>query len=380
MKKKCIHFIYDEKFIDGAIELIETDDSFINTYAVCCNRGKKWAPKFVKNPNILQIQPSELICEISKYDFVFLHSLASLPNKFISQIPSYVKVIWYAWGFDLYECYGPFLPIELYMPITKSFLRKQISLQALLSKISNIRHGFSKKKVLERIDYFSGVYPYEYNMLSEKYSYFNAKPLDFYYGHLNFFIKDEVDQEIKHSKHNIIIGNSANPTNNHLDIFKYIDAKEIDPETKIIIPLSYSGNEPYRKEVIKRANEFFPGHVESLQSYMPLNDYLSLISNCKIAIFGHERQQASDNILLQILYGAKVYLSENSRAFPYFKQLGFKIYSLQSDPITNSGLSDEDIILNRQILVEHYSESTLIRRIKTINKILNSDNYDFKDI
>ena len=60
--------------------------------------------------------------------------------------------------------------------------------------------------------------------------------MDYYYGSLDFFIKDDYEKNVETQKVNILIGNSANPTNNHLDILKALSGINLDANSKIIIP------------------------------------------------------------------------------------------------------------------------------------------------
>jgi hypothetical protein len=119
------------------------------------------------------------------------------------------------------------------------------------------------------------------------------------------------------------------------------------------------------------ADSIFPKKVNALRQYMPLADYLNLTSNCRVAIYAHNRQQASDNIFLQLIYGAKVYMPETSLAYHYLKKIGLKVFSLEHDIGSwDEEISDADVMENRRILSSLYSSSKLLERIKKINDIL----------
>jgi hypothetical protein len=90
-----------------------------------------------------------------------------------------------------------------------------------------------------------------------------------------------------------------------------------------------------------------------------------------VAIYAHNRQQASDNIFLQLIYGAKVYMPETSLAYHYLKKIGLKVFSLEHDIGSwDEEISDADVMENRRILSSLYSSSKLLERIKKINDIL----------
>lgn len=370
MKLKILHIVIDDKFIDGAISLFETDDRVENTYAII---GGNEPYKYIKYGNIVKVELDKVLDMISQFDVVVIHSLPAIPLKMIEKIPNHIKVVWYAWGYDIYEKPYDIVPVNLLGIETRRHtkllrLKRFFDWRYQRGVLNVLRH---LKKALSRIDYFSGVFPYEIDMVKAAHPEFRAIPLDFYYGSKDFFIPETPTTEIRHGKKNIIIGNSANPTGNHLDVLKTISNNVIEDDVKIIIPLSYGGMPQYLETVKRTAEKIAPGNVCSLTSYVPFNEYINLISNCRVAIFAHERQQASDNIFLQMIYGARVYMSETSAAFYYLKSIGLKVYSLQSElHLFNVEMSDEDVMCNRKVLSARYSSSKLRDRIIAINTTL----------
>lgn len=370
MKYKAVHIVFDDKFIDGAISLFESDDRINNTYIII---GEERVCKYIKNTNVQYVPQSHALEYINQFDIVVLHSLPTLPIEMIHLIDKRIKVIWYAWGYDIYENPYNLIPLRLFGPETRKAttyerFRRRIELSHY-RKWFRIRRYI--KSAISRIDYFSGVFPYEIDLIKRYNPEFKAFPLDFYYGSTSFFIPEKPSTFIKHKKHNIIIGNSADPAGNHLEVLKLLSSIEISKESKIIIPLSYGGSTRYVNKVESKANHIAPGQVESLKKYLPLNEYIELISNCRTAVFAHERQQASDNIFLQLLYGARVYLSETSAAYDYLKSIGLRVFSLQNElKLFNVELSDDEVYENRRILSERYSSSKLIQRIRAIDDIL----------
>lgn len=370
MKLRIIHIVTDDKFVDGAITLFECDDRVDNKYVVI---GDETDFKYIKCNKVGFVSENDVIDVINRYDVVIIHSVPAIPLRLIVNIDKRVKVVWFAWGYDIYEEPYIFIPVALYGPRTKLYLLPGILKDRLFFPNKETKREVDKYKnsFLERVDYFSGVFPYEEELLKHYQPSFNAKGLDFYYGSTNFFIPEFYEETIVHGKKNIIIGNSGNPTGNHLDVLAALSKINLDEETRLIIPLSYGGSERYKKTIEKRANRLAPNRVVSLRNYLPLDQYLDIISSCRTAIFAHERQQASDNIFLQMLYGARVFLSETSQAYDYLKKIGFCVYALQKDyDLINIELSDEEVLNNRQLLSSNYSSTKLIGRVKEINTIL----------
>lgn len=372
-----LHCLYDDKFTDGTIRTYNSDSRHINKYIVIDDSNTITGFKYIKSKDVTCLTSNQFLKLAEEYDVVILHSLLCLPLNYISKIPANCKVVWYAWGFDFYGGGNPIVRIKLYQKLTNRFLLKDNIINCVKRILLYPRVVLERiliKKAVCRIDYFSGVFPYEYDLLKESRPYLHAKSLDFYYGDVDFFVKDSVNYSVDKDRQNIIIGNSGDPTNNHLDALTQLSKISIPIKTKIIMPMNYGSNPDYIEWIKEKAMALYPNNVYILDHFLPFDEYVQLVSKCKVAIFYHERQQASDNILMQLMYGAKVYMSETSLAFQYLKRLGFKVFSLQSeiDSIMDE-LSDNDIIYNRELLVKHYSASTITNRIKVINDIIESD-------
>lgn len=374
---KILHCVKDEKFIDGMVRIYEHDKRHQNRFVNFTNALFEGF-NYIKCENVEVLPLSVFLETCLEFDIVILHDFNSIPKKIIPQIPSKCKVIWYGWGYDIYTGYPPIVNIMLYNNETKTFIKKESYKAKIKKHIIKTKEVFYnwlyKEKSLARIDYFSGVFPYEYDLVKKSHKCFKAKQLDFYYGDVNFFIKNKYDRIIERKKMNVIVGNSADISNNHHDALTYLAKMKLPDGARIIIPLSYSGYPRYVNWISDYANKLFPNQVETLQQFLPFNQYHNLISKCRIAIFFHERQQASDNIFMQIMYGAKVYMSETSLAFHYLKSLGLSVFSLQKDWKTmTEDITDEDILKNRRILSELYSADSIIKRVEKINDILEKE-------
>jgi hypothetical protein len=367
--------------MDGTIRVYNCDKRHSNEYLLVKNEPEKYRLRSIKSNRVRIVSPHTFLSLAQDFDVVILHTFICLKYYYISKIPQNCKVVLYAWGFDIYGDSYPIVPIKLYDEETKKYkdschlpkgLKNKVSI--LSTRLRNSVDRLFRKQALSRIDYFSGVFPYEYDLVKSYHRYFNAKPIDFYYGDTDFFIKDTVNTDIERGKVNIIIGNSAAMTNNHHDALTAISNVNLPPSAKIIIPLSYAGSPEYIQWVTDYAESLFPGHVNALKDYMPLQDYLDLTSHCKVAIFFHERQQASDNIFMQMMYGAKVYMSETSLAYKYLKEEGFVVFSLQSeaDKLFDD-MTDEMIMTNRRLLCEKYSDHTIIDRVRLINQQIEAE-------
>ena len=111
----------------------------------------------------------------------------------------------------------------------------------------------NKKEIIERIDYFAPVLEYEYELVRKALSFRNfPEYIYFNYGSLEKHLIKSFNQKNVNGD-NILVGNSATDTNNHIEIFDLLNTLVLGDSTKIICPLSY-GNETYKKNIIHIGN------------------------------------------------------------------------------------------------------------------------------
>jgi len=367
---KRLHCCCDEKFIMGMISLFEEDTTEVNDYVVVSESNML---KYVDNSLVRVISPKQLYDECLKYDVIFIHYLKSYFFNIIPNLPSSIRVVWFGWGGDMYDGNNAIVKSNYYDRLTEKYVRRNSSiLKQVGGKIKYyITTKHKRNNTLERIDYFSGVFPYEYDLIKSAIKGFKAEPLDFYYGSTSFFVPEKPSDVYDiNEKQNIIVGNSAAYTNNHLDaLIKIKESGWTNNSGKVIIPLSYGGEEKYKDEIIKLGKDLFDNSFVPLMTFLPLDEYQKMVCSCKAAVFYHKRQQASDNVFMQILNGARVFMSSDNPMFAYLKSQGYKVFSLEEDSqLINIPLSLEEVILNRKLLSQQYSSSRLIQRVKDIDR------------
>ena len=363
----------DDKFIDGAISLFDSDENIENDYVLFLPDKSDYKIQRIKNPKAT----TENICNFQKktsdYDVIVLHDLKCLPLNEIADIPEKKKVVWLMWGFDFYNT--QICDIKLLQPVTyksRFFLNIYGYIKEKTTYLLKDRRLY--ERALNRIDFFSGVFPYEYDLFKslKRYPDIKAKPIDYYYGSTDFFIPEEPSIELYNNHQNIVIGNSADICNNTLDVIEIIkDILDIAHIEHIIVPLSYGGNPNHISRIKKEGLLNWGEKFTPLDTFLPLEEYLSLISNCKSAVYYHERQQASDNVFLQLLYGARVFMSESSLMYQYLRDQGYRIFTLQRDVnLINEPLSYDEVMVNRRLLSQNYSSSKLVERVRKMNIII----------
>ena len=363
--KKMLHLSMDDKFTDMALYYFEFLQPNTNTLLVYTDKQ----PKFIKT-NSVWVNRYNIWgkININDYDLVILHSLSSVWFNFIKKLPKNIPIVWLGWGYDYYDL----LPEKLLLDKTsiisnfnKGFLSIFTDFKDIVKKIILP----NKKKIIERINYFSPVLESEYEMVKEalncrgfpKYVFFNYGSLEKNY--IKGFNEKLVNGD------NILVGNSATDTNNHIEIFDLLNTLVLEDSMKIICPLSY-GNETYKKNIINIGNNMLGERFEPLVEFMNIDDYISKIVSCKVVIMNHVRQQAFGNIITMLYLGAKVFLREENPIYIFLKNQGASVYSIhdleKNNNLIYEELTDSDILKNQNILRDFISEDATIEKTRKI--------------
>ena len=139
-------------------------------------------------------------------------------------------------------------------------------------------------------------------------------------------------------------------------------------QSKLITPLGY-GDENYKDAVIKTGESLFGDQFVPILDFMELEEYQKMLSTCGHVIMAHERQQAFGTLLMMLLAGAKLYLSEKSPFYPWFKGMGVTLYSVETDLMKEitTPLSHEHRASNKAIISDYLSMS---KRLKALQLVL----------
>ena len=378
---RIIHVVLDEKFIDCAIEQFNKIDNLHNRY-VYFRPVKNIRFKYIKNKTVIESfktkeELKNILCN-SEYDILVLHSL-TLSSSILLNIPKRIKVVWLSWGWDIYvdisQKMVSSLPIKLslYKPKTRKILYSNFNsiIQILVESIYFFyRRKIMYGKMIQRIDYCSTVLPYEEKLLLKNKNY-RAKYFHFRYGTSKGEILNPFDLSSKFKGTNILLGNSASPENNHLDIIQLLQRLNIN-NRKIIVPLSY-GDKTYRKIVVSsmKSLEFIP-----LLDFLPIEEYMNIVTSCSHVVMGHVRQQAIGNVFMALTRGCKLFLYKDSVTYLYLKSCGYYIYTIEDDlniKELSEDLSDDQIIHNRKLAEDRLSYKKMIDRLEKSIEIVMSN-------
>ena len=184
-------------------------------------------------------------------------------------------------------------------------------------------------------------------------------------------------ENVKVRGENILLGNSASFTNNHIEAFNFLKGINLE-DRKIIMPLSY-GDKVYGEKVDEIGKSIFGSKLESIFHFIPLSEFNELLSTCNVVIMNHYRQQAVGNIIATLWMGAKVYLNEKNTFYHYLKRIGVYVYSIEKDLISSGlyvlkGLDEEQVNHNREILKKEIGFVSMKNNlIRNLNMIINDE-------
>jgi hypothetical protein len=103
---------------------------------------------------------------------------------------------------------------------------------------------------------------------------------------------------------------------------------------------------------------------------MPIQDYVATIKQCGYVIMNHKRQQAVGNIVIMLYLGARVFLREENPTFPFLKDLGVVISSVQElekdISLLHTPLSIEEKERNKRLVSDYWSRESGIARTKAL--------------
>lgn len=350
--KRILHVCPDEKFIDFAINSFNSVESAKSDFIVISQSNSL---KYIKNENVTIKSKWAFLCTIlfkglKNYEAVVFHSMQELYKLFIKFIPSKVKVCWIGFGFDYYES------SKLISVDTAQLSGETRNLKKVLL---NLDAAYNK------VDYFCPVLESEFLPVANRLK-LNAKYVDWNYGSSNALIQKLKNDYVKGDS--ILLGNSADPTNNHIEILNRLIKNNESRE--LVIPLSYGGNKSYIDSITTLLNASQLNYT-ILSDFITQDDYFGLLKRCSFVIMAHKRQQAVGNIIMMLSLGAKVILDEASPVCNYLSRLGFVFFTTENlESALTQPLDYEVALMNKKIALKQFNDDVTKRNTENLVSIL----------
>ncbi len=258
--------------------------------------------------------------DLASCDALVVHHLDPAAARLASRAPGRLPVVWSGWGSDYYHLLAGG-DAALLGPETSRLVRRTFSRKAktALSPAWRLylRHRWLLPAI-RRVRLFSAPIPGDYELLRLALgSAFAADFIQLNYAEVEASFALRGDGP---SGADIAVGNSATPTNNHVEVFRMLANHDLRGR-KVVVSLSY-GPRDYREAVIAAGRRFLGAHFEPLVDFLPLRLFNSRLSRCSIAVMNHYRQQALGTIGSLMHAGAKLVLAERGATYAFFRGQG----------------------------------------------------------
>ncbi len=310
---------YTHKFIRFIKEYFSEDEHvFIIMYS---NEESKFLAFYQSQENCLVTQDKNIYFNFKHYfqeaNKVLIHQLTQ-PTLMLSLLifyrDAFQKMTWIIWGGDVY-----------FYKYKSNSLKDNI-----LERLRKVTIA----KIPIIVSYIKGDYDKVVEVYQSKAQYIKAKypsPIDF------SLIRNLPLLEKKSDLITIMVGNSADSSNEHISAFKLLEQYK-DENIKVVTVLSYGGNEAYVKKVLAKGQEIFADKFEAILDYMDFDAYLNLINNSDVCLFNHKRQQGLGNQVIFLALQKKLYISNTTTPFEYYKDMDIDVFA--TEDIVNMNFQD----------------------------------------
>ncbi|WP_411682044.1 TDP-N-acetylfucosamine:lipid II N-acetylfucosaminyltransferase [Clostridium thailandense] len=351
-----LHIMYDSQFCDKFIKFVNSNyKQQEHKFIIIYNKDEKL--KFMNIENIENVEILDMRYDLKKLLYyidrcskVFIHYLFDYFCVLVCKFNIKKSMNWMLWGGDLYN----YIDLEMYEPMTKNLLRNfGIDTNNNVNK-NTIEYVF-RKATIRRIKYILTDIEGDYNKIRENFitaasrkSFLYPQPVEFEKYKCSDLSVNNLLVNNKY-KYTILLGNSASPANNHLDII-YKLSKLIDSNFSVIVPLSYGGYDMYVKKVVNEGKKLLGDRFIPLLKYMEAKEYFNIISKVDIGIFYQNRQQAGGNIIALLYAGKNVFVKKENTLFKYLTNMGLMLYDASSINNKLVEINDNDKLKNSEII------------------------------
>jgi hypothetical protein len=319
----------------------------------------------------------ELKRDLAACDCLVVHYMTPWFAKAVLAAPAQVAVMWGAWGGDYYHLLPDFAH-RLYLPETARLVatlrrrrfwrlgRLGERLRAALVELAVPR--FWVRRALGRVD-AATMLPGEHRMLAAAEPAFRAR-----YHLMHYYSAEEVLlQGARETRgQDILLGNSAAPTNNHLEAFAFLRRLDLG-ERRIVAPLGY-GDLDYAEEIALAGARIFGRRFVALRDFMSLADFNRELSACAIVLMNHVRQQAFGTINTAMVQGAKIFLRPENPLLEFYRGMGVRVFELDERATDSAAflrpLAPEQARANRVALLEFSDFKNAVAAVRGLAKVV----------
>lgn len=286
----------------------------------------------------------------------------------LASAPSSVVRVWSGWGGDYY---GSTLDSNagLLAPATRRLVHGALRPTFWVGRwMHALRFDPVLQAAARATDVFSAPIPDDLGVLRRRFPGFRGQYRQLNYVTLEDSIATGSDAAFGFD---ILLGNSASPTNNHLDVLELLASQDLAGR-RVVAPLSY-GDSHYADEVARVGSHLLGDSFVPVRDFLPLDEYNELLASCSVAVFGAWRQEALGNVLRALWQGTHVVLDRRNPIAGYLRERGVDVLLL--DEIAEQGLPSApttaaQVSANRALLTEYWSRRTVVDNVAALVGLL----------
>lgn len=343
--QRVLHICRAEKFIPSFIDLVQDNfDPALHEFVIFgdhkkfSSEGRSGVHRVGKGFVEKTAAKARLIVQMHRADRIILHGLFTRAViKMLFFMPWLLKkTYWFIWGNDLYG-----------------------------KRDANSKPGlkdFSRRFVIRHMGHLVTHVPGDIELAREWYGAGGQAHHCLMYTS-NLFSDPDVGEGATDFVE-IQVGNSADPSNNHLEVLEQLARTQTD-KFRVLVPLSY-GDQKHARRVISAGRELFGDRFVPLIDFMPLAQYQEFLATIDIAIFNHNRQQGLGNLISLLGMGKKVYLRRGISTASLLDSL--KIDWFDVEKIDLSPISEFSRESNMQRVRQVFSKPNLIAQLDDLFK------------
>ncbi|HHQ4518568.1 TPA: TDP-N-acetylfucosamine:lipid II N-acetylfucosaminyltransferase [Aeromonas veronii] len=353
MRKKILHLACLDKFIPGFIDILQrnfTDETHtVITFGDISLYHYEQTQTMFNCPRVNSFRSIfKIIKCLHNSDKVILHGLFS-PHlvAMLCFMPwLHNKCQWIIWGGDLYY--------------------HELAVKNARYRVIEVFRHFLISRLGGFITYIEGDYHkaqqwynakgQRYDCIMYKSNIYNGSCLD-----VSRLTRKYADSNTKIS---LLVGNSADVTNNHQRIFDKLVKLDVNNHVdKIYCPLSY-GDSAYAEQIKQQGEAMFGDKFHALMDFMSLDEYNKILDEVDIAVFAHNRQQAMGNAINLLGRGKTLYMCADTSSYDLFTKLDIKVFSL--DNLELKPQEPKISLSNNEKIRNYFSEDNLVKQLKEI--------------
>jgi dTDP-N-acetylfucosamine:lipid II N-acetylfucosaminyltransferase len=306
---------------------------------------------------------NRIVGDTKQYKQVFIHQFSPIMYQWVAQ-NEFNELSWMIWGADLYNL--PDLENQFYEPLTRQYVNMGWSTSDFLYKAKlTLTQARYKNAAYSKVDHILTWMGGEFSFAKKVLPLLKADHRFFFYENPTPYqqlaqLKQTDSKKDNHEIPIYIVGNSGSKTNNHLDLFAFLNHHSI--KAKLIVPVSY-GDKKYVSYLKKNVTRYTQGSIEFVDKFMPFEEYLSLLQTADGLIMNTLRPQGYGNIFMMIWMGKAVYMNSKNASRDDLAAKGIHCYTIEDllNPVGVGppGLANREAVeslLSHKKLITHYME------------------------